>query len=68
MPKSSVVGRVREGDLLLAEALDVEVDASAQLGLDFVSFDHLNDLSLLLSGGRVLWANFPQILVNIVVE
>ena len=66
--RSQVVWSSREGDFLLAQAWNVHVDPTLHLRFDFGSFDHLDELELLLSSSRVLRTNFPKILVDVVVE
>ena len=50
LPESSIVGFGSEGNSLLSQTLDVLVDSGLELGLNLVSFDHLNHLLLFLIG------------------
>ena len=50
LPHALVVRGSGERSLLLAEAWDIKVDTSAQLGLDLEAFNHRNNLTLLLIG------------------
>ena len=68
VPQSLVIGSGGEGGLLLAEAWNIQVDASAQLSLDFEPFDHGDNLSLFLVSLRVVGANLPQVLVDVVLH
>ena len=67
IPKPVVRG-VGECGLLLDEACNVKVDTSAKLWLHFETLDHLDELELFVLHGRVLWPDFPQVLVDVVVK
>ena len=68
LPQALVVGSGSERRLLLSEAWDIQVDTGAKLGLDLESFDHLDNLSLLLVSLGVVRANLPQVLVDVVLH
>ena len=68
LPQSAVVRGGGEGSLLLAEAWDIEVNASAHLSLDLEALDHLDNLALLLVSDRVVGAVLAQILSDIVLH
>ena len=67
-PQAPVVRCARERCLLFAKAWNVKIDAGAQLWLDFHTLDHLDKLSLLFVGLRVVGPDLPQVLVNIVLH
>ena len=66
VPKALVVGGASEGGLLLTQAWDLHVDASAQFSLHFESLDHLDDLALLLVDLREVGAYLSQVHVEVV--
>ena len=68
LPQALVVWRGGEWRLLLAEAWNLHVDARADLSLDLVALDHLDNLSLLLVSGREVGTNLAQVLVDVVLE
>ena len=68
LPQSLVVWGRGKWSLLLAEAWDLHVHSCSELGLDLETFDHLNNLALLLVSLRVVRANLPQVLVDVVLH
>ncbi len=68
VPQTLVVGSSGEWRLLFAETWDFKVDTSAQLSLDLVPLDHLDNLALLLVHDGVVGPDFPQVLVDIVLH
>jgi len=68
LPQSLVVRGRGKWSLLLAEAWDVKIDTGAQLSFDLETFDHLNNLTLLLVSLGVVRANLPQVLVDVVLH
>ena len=68
LPQALVVGGGSEGSLLLAEAWNLHVHSCSELGLDLETFDHLNNLALLLVSLRVVRSDLTEVLINVVVH
>ena len=68
VPVSLIGWFTSESNSLLSKTLDILIDSALHLGLDFESFNHLDDLLLLLIGRAVLGTNFSKTLIDIVLE
>ena len=58
VPVSLIRWLSAESNSLLSKTLNILVDSALHLGLDFESFNHLDDLLLLLIGRAILSTNF----------
>ena len=58
VPVSLIRWLTAESNSLLSKTLNILVDSALHLGLDFESFNHLDDLLLLLIGRAILGTNF----------
>ena len=58
VPVSLIRWLSAESNSLLSKTLNILVDSALHLGLDFESFNHLDDLLLLLIGRAILGTNF----------